>query len=174
MSTDTPAWLDNSDWREQAKQLFDRLPENQRRWFAGLVSLQIGWGGIERVCELFDVHDGTVRIGRGELRSGLENHPAARVRRTGAGRKPIEEVDPKAEEALLKLVEPETAGDPCSSQKWVRRTPRKLAEALKKKGHKISRQTVRRLLKKRGIRCGATENASRGRPTPTGTSSSAT
>ncbi len=146
MNTHAPTWLNDPDWREQAQQFFDHLPEHHRRWFAGLVSLQLGWGGVTRVCELLDVHNGTVKIGREELRSGLANRPPARVRRAGGGRRPIEEVDPRAEEELLKLVEPETAGDPCSSRKWVRKTPRKLAETLRKKGHDVSRETVRRLL----------------------------
>lgn len=174
MSTQPPDWLNDPDWREQAQQLYDRLPEHHRRWFAALVSLQIGWGGAGQVGELFDVNGSTVTIGRRELQAGLADHPAVRVRRPGGGRKCIEDVDPNVERELLKLVEPETAGDPCSSRKWVRQTPRALAKALGKKGHKISRETVRRLLKKKATRCGATASASPGRRTPTGTSSSTT
>ncbi len=42
----------------------------------------------------------------------------------------------------------EVAGLPTGDQKWVRRSLRKLAQALSKRGHSISRMTVRRLLKK--------------------------
>lgn len=174
MSTHPPDWLNDSDWREQAQQLYDCLPEHHRRWFAALVSLQIGWGGISRVSELFDVHGGTVRIGRGELRAGLDDHPVVRARRPGAGRKCVEDVDPNIERELLQLVETETAGDPCSSRKWVRQTPRTLAKALEKKGYKISRETVRRLLKKKATRCAAIESTSPDRRTPTGKNSSST
>lgn len=172
MSTQNLTWLTDPNWREQAKSLYDQLPEHQRRWFAALVSQQLGYGGIKQVCELFKINDGTVRIGRNELTSGLGDRSPTQIRRPGAGRRPIEEVDPKAEEELLNLIE--TAGDPCSSRKWVRQTPRRLAETLRQKGHKISRETVRRLLKKRDIRSAAIASASQAPATPTETSSSDT
>ncbi len=43
---------------------------------------------------------------------------------------------------------PETAGDPLSKQKWVRRSLRTLSARLRKAGHKASPPTVGRLLKK--------------------------
>jgi hypothetical protein len=49
---------------------------------------------------------------------------------------------------LLKLVEPETAGDPQSERKWVRRSLRKLSEQLQPTGHPASAPTVARLLRK--------------------------
>lgn len=51
------------------------------------------------------------------------------------------------EAALLDMVEPETAGDPMSAQKWVRRSLRSLSERLRQAGHAASAPTVRRLLK---------------------------
>lgn len=43
-----------------------------------------------------------------------------------------------------------TAGDPISGLKWTRKSPRKLAKALWRKGFKTSHETVRRLLKTLG------------------------
>jgi hypothetical protein len=45
------------------------------------------------------------------------------------------------------LVEDETAGDPMTGRKWVRRSLRQLSKALRKQGYSIGRMTVRRLLK---------------------------
>jgi hypothetical protein len=45
------------------------------------------------------------------------------------------------------LVEPETAGDPMSEQKWVRSSLRQLSRRLTAAGHPVSHQTVGRLLK---------------------------
>ena len=42
---------------------------------------------------------------------------------------------------------PETAGNPMSSQKWVRSSLRHLSEEMKGNGHPVSPMTVRRLLK---------------------------
>jgi len=44
-------------------------------------------------------------------------------------------------------VEPETAGDPMSDQKWVRSSLRQLSRRLTQAGHPVSHQTVGRLLK---------------------------
>jgi hypothetical protein len=51
---------------------------------------------------------------------------------------------------LQQLVEPETAGDPMSEQKWVRSSLRQLSKRLKDLGHSISPPTVGRLLRKLG------------------------
>jgi Rhodopirellula transposase DDE domain len=50
----------------------------------------------------------------------------------------------------LQLIEPETAGDPMSEQKWVRSSLRHLCQRLKDLGHRVSPPTVARLLKKLG------------------------
>jgi Rhodopirellula transposase DDE domain len=52
------------------------------------------------------------------------------------------------EEVLLAMVEPETAGDPMSEQKWVRSSLRSLRTRLHHAGHPASAPTVSRLLKK--------------------------
>jgi hypothetical protein len=54
--------------------------------------------------------------------------------------------------ALAALVEPVTAGDPMSEQKWVRASLRQLSRGLGGAGHPASPPTVRRLLADRGYR----------------------
>ena len=51
---------------------------------------------------------------------------------------------------LQALVQPETAGDPTSEQKWVRSSLRHLSQRLKEAGHPASPPTVGRLLRKLG------------------------
>jgi len=48
------------------------------------------------------------------------------------------------------LLQDATVGDPISGLKWTRKSPRKLAKALRRKGLKASHETVRRLLEKLG------------------------
>jgi hypothetical protein len=48
--------------------------------------------------------------------------------------------------ALQTVVEPETAGDPMSEQKWVRSSLRQVGSRLSEAGHPISPPTVGRLL----------------------------
>jgi len=54
--------------------------------------------------------------------------------------------------ALQELVEPVTAGDPMSEQKWVRASLRSLSRRLGAAGHPASPPTVRRLLDDQGYR----------------------
>jgi hypothetical protein len=53
---------------------------------------------------------------------------------------------------LAELVEPVTAGDPMSEQKWVRASLRSLSRRLGEAGHAASPPTVRRLLDDQGYR----------------------
>ena len=48
---------------------------------------------------------------------------------------------------MLKLVEPETAGDPESERKWIRRSLRRLSDELGPTGHGASEATIARILK---------------------------
>lgn len=50
----------------------------------------------------------------------------------------------------MRLIEPETAGDPMSEQKWVRSSVRHLSHHLADLGHHVSPPTVGRLLRKLG------------------------
>ena len=67
---------------------FSTLDERQRRLYAGLESLRLGHGGDSRISELtgLDVH--TIAKGRSELVE--RDVQLERVRRSGAGRPPLE------------------------------------------------------------------------------------
>ena len=174
MDKTRPPWLGDSTWGERAQQLLGLLPEHHRRWVAGLLSLQVGRGGDRWVSELVCMHEDTVRRGKHEVEAGLDDRPPDRVRLPGAGRPLVEERDPTIEEDLTAMVEPDTAGDPCSSRKWTRKSLRELAKALQAKGHKVEHDTVKRLLQKGGTRSRGTGRDSRDRPTRTETLSSST
>lgn len=74
--------------------LFSLLDERQRRLFAGLESLLLGWGGDRSLAELtgLDVH--TIAKGRRELLAG--KGLAEGIRRPGGGRKPVEKKRPRS------------------------------------------------------------------------------
>lgn len=67
---------------------FSLLDEKQRRLYAGLEALKTGRGGDGRVAGLLGLDDGTVARGRRELLA--QDVEVERIRRTGAGRKPVE------------------------------------------------------------------------------------
>jgi transposase len=72
------------------------------------------------------------------------------MRRPGAGRPGIESSQPGVKEALEKLVDPVTRGDPCSPLRWTCKSRAKLTGALVKAGWRVSSTTVGRLLHELG------------------------
>src|SRR6185312_11814360 len=69
-----------------------------------------------------------------------------RCRRPGGGRHPAEVNDPRLLDALERLVNPATRGDPMSPLRWTCKSTRRLAEELRAQGHPISHETVAVLL----------------------------
>ena len=67
---------------------FTRLDERQRRLYAGLESMKLGHGGDRRIADLLGLDPGTVARGRQQLLS--KDVEGERVRKKGAGRKPVE------------------------------------------------------------------------------------
>jgi hypothetical protein len=171
---DTAPWIEDEEWTGCLRLILERMPENQRRWLVALLSLQLGHGGIRRLANVAEMDETTIRTGRAELANELQDCAPGRVRREGAGRKPLTETDPTLERDFEELIRDDIAGDPGSGDTWVRRTLREIQKALQRQGHSISHMTVRDLLKKRGIRCRPTESGSRARPTRTATRSSTT
>jgi len=64
------------------------LDEKQRRLYAGLESIKLGYGGDKKIARLFGLNMHTVAKGRKELYNG--EIEADRVRRVGGGRKLLE------------------------------------------------------------------------------------
>ena len=73
-----------------------------------------------------------------------------RLRRPGAGRKCKTDEHPELVEALEKLVDPVTRGDPDSPLRWTCKSTATLAGELTAQGHQVSDSTVGRLLKSAG------------------------
>ena len=90
-------------------------------------------------------------VARSTLGRGMKdlNNPGAltgEIRRAGAGRPSLAQSCPTLVEDLGKLVEPATMGDPMRPLLWVSKSHQKLAVALAELGHKVSANTVAKLL----------------------------
>ena len=88
-------------WDDQLQlatdQFYGTLNEQQRRLFAGFLSLLPGSGGDQRISEQLGIARATTTKGRKQLLSGdIVSHG---VRRPGGGRKPIEKKPPNATNA---------------------------------------------------------------------------
>src|SRR4051812_13303768 len=101
------------------RKVLGTLNEAQRRWLVGREALRLGRGGIQRMVEESGLSQPTILKGIGELR-GKGNLAAeeGRVRKSGGGRKPIEEGDPDFTRMLEQVMDESTVGDPMSPLKW--------------------------------------------------------
>ncbi|MHB8422840.1 MAG: ISAzo13 family transposase [Leptospirales bacterium] len=128
------------------------LDERQRRLYAAVEAKLLGHGGVKRVHEATGVARGSILAGIKELRQESETVVGEphRVRRAGAGRKKLAEQDPGVREALERLVEPVTRGDPESPLRWTCKSLMQLSRELGACGHTISHVSVGVLLKDLG------------------------
>jgi hypothetical protein len=111
------------------------------------------------VARLAEASRPTVRRGVAELDQPAD--PRGRIRQH-EGPKRRRDTDPGLLQALDRLVDPDTRGDPDSPLRWTCKSTRELAEALTAQGHPVSDDTVGRLLREQGYRLQRTLKTSEG------------
>ena len=133
------------------------LNEKQRRQYLAYEAESLGRGGISKVSQLSGANRNTIATGLKEIHS--ENpetdseslsEDSGRIRKKGAGRKPITESQPGIEEALLKLVENDSYGHPETPLLWTSKSTRHLAQELTEQGFQIGPTSVRVILAANG------------------------
>ena len=122
------------------------LNEAQARWYVAKEALSRGRGGLKAMSEIAGMSRPTILKGMRELRQQKPLDVTERIRRSGGGRKRLEDSDPRFAPALEKLMEENTAGDPMSLLRWTNKSTTRIAEELTRQGHPASDDTVRRRL----------------------------
>ena len=112
-------------------------------------AMSLGHGGVTIVSRACGLSRPAIYRGIRELQEGSPLEPG-RVRRRGAGRKPITRSDPGIVTALEELIIGATRGDPQSPLLWTSKSTRTLAAELSCKEHVLSHTTVALLLHKAG------------------------
>jgi hypothetical protein len=140
------------------------LDERGRRLWAAAEARSAGRGGIAAVVRATGISESTVLRGLADLKSG-ETPAPGRMRRH-PGRVPILEREPGLEQALERLVDPVTRGDPESPLRWTSKSAAKLAVALREMGHDVVDRTVLRLLKAQGYSLQANKKTREGTSHP--------
>lgn len=140
---------DEAEIRRKYEALAGVMDERLRRLWAG-VEAECSAGGIAAVERATGLSRTTIRVGRDELRNGIEPDDVVNVRRPGGGRIALEEQHPELLTTLETLVDPVTRGDPESPLRWTSKSTRKLAEELATKGYQLSPQKVGQLLNASG------------------------
>ena len=136
--------IDTQAIRKRWDTVGSKLDERGQRVFASGEVRAAGWGGLEAVHEITGLARST--IGRGLKDLDAAPLPKGRVRRKGGGRRHLSLGDGTLIEDLRRIIEPVTLGCPVRPLLWVSKSHDKLAVGLQKMGHKISANSVRRLL----------------------------
>jgi hypothetical protein len=78
----------SAEWKAAIVLFFSMLDEKQRRLYAGLESLKLGYGGDRKLAEFIGLDPHTVARGRRELLE--QDFEVDRIRKAGGGRKHVE------------------------------------------------------------------------------------
>src|ERR1700723_282462 len=121
------------------------LDERRRRLIAAIEAKSLGYGGVSLVSRACGLSRNTILKGIREIESETTSLEG-RIRRPGAGRKPISVSDPTLEGELEAILEETTRGDPQSALRWTLKSTRKLVEALSRIGHPVGHSKVGQIL----------------------------
>jgi len=122
------------------------LNEVQRRRAAGLKALELGYGGISELQRISGLSRDTIRKGALEVKHG-KLVKLDRLRKKGAGRKRIQDQNPKLKKEFENIMSRNTAGNPMKRIKWTNKSTYSITKSLKLKGYSISEDTIGRMLK---------------------------
>ena len=145
------------------------MDERVRRQWGASEAIALGWGGVSLTAQATGLARNTIAQGVRELeerQARPETSVTQRVRRVGAGRKPITETDATLLKALDALVDPVTRGHPESPLRWTCKSTRKLATELQKQHHSVCARTVAGLLIEEGYSLQANRKMTEGKQHP--------
>jgi hypothetical protein len=147
---DVPSVAREAGYRDRLLGLLPHLNERQQRIAAALEARSLGYGGVSAVAEVSGLARGTIHRGLKEMAAPHVKSALVQVRASGGGRKPIVARDPGLLERLQGLLQANTRGDPMSPLLWTCCSTGELARALSEEGHRVSADTVGRLLTQMG------------------------
>jgi hypothetical protein len=157
--------IDADAIRARYEQMAPFLDERGRRLFVAGEALSLGHGGVTAVSAATGMARSTINRGLGELKAGHADLGGA-IRRPGGGRKRAVETQPGLLMALEALIEDAIRGDPESPLRWVSRSQRNIAEALRCQGFEVSQKLVGRLLRELKYSCQANRKTREGSSHP--------
>ena len=127
--------------------IFSTFSEAQKRWVAGIISSEIGHGGVNTVSSATGLSKTTIIKGKKEVKSSKGPLSLERIRNEGGGRKKLYSSDNTLIRDISAILDETTAGDPMSTIRWTGKSVRKISEELSKRGHSVCPRTVYSLLK---------------------------
>lgn len=142
----------SSELEQQMQGFYHSLSEKERRRYAAIEAVKLGWGGITYISQLFGCDYYTIRFGMEEL-DDESAMSMSEIRRSGGGRKSVFETIEGLAAAFLKVIAQHTAGSPMDEQvKWTNLNRQEIAQLLKGEGIAVSVTVVDQLLVKYNYR----------------------
>lgn len=141
-------WLNDERWQKMLCGVLSQCDEKLKRQISGLFSSFLERGGQKKMASITGLDPKTIRRGTNELKEN-RNVTGDKIRAPGGGRKLSEDKEAGLEKALLKIIEAHKAGDPSNVDVWAGRSLNKLNKKLAAAGYYVSKNTVRRILKKK-------------------------
>jgi hypothetical protein len=134
-----------SELRRKFRAVWPHLDERTRRLTVANEALSVGYGGVSLAHRASGLSRKAIAKGIREIRSSTALAPG-RIRRPGAGRKPITVANPRLLPALEALIDGDTRGDPESPLRWTSKSTRAIAAELRRHRHPVSHVKVAQLL----------------------------
>ena len=78
----------SDDLKRTMKAFYETLSEKDRRRYAAIEAMKLGYGGQKYICEILGCNPDTVKTGVEELTSGISTDDD-RIRKPGGGKKRI-------------------------------------------------------------------------------------
>ena len=134
-----------SELKRKFRSVWPHLDERTRRLMAANEAVSLGYGGVSLVRRACGLSRKAIAKGIGEIQ-GSSRPLVGRVRRPGAGRKPITQSDPRLVQTLEGLIDEQTRGDPESALRWICKSTRVIARELDQQKHPVSHRKVAQIL----------------------------
>ena len=133
---------------DRIKTMLPLLDEKQKRIYLAAEAEGLGYGGLKAIHELTGVSKTTIIKGKKEIQEGTIDYK--RIRRSGGGRKAIEQKYGSIKEELEKIVGDNTLGNPEKIILWTTKSLRNIENIMREKGFNVSHDTIGNLLKEMG------------------------
>lgn len=140
----------SDELQKNMRDLYDSLSEKDRRRYAAIEAKKLGHGGIIYIATLFGCMEKTVKKGLSDL-NNEECMQQKSIRKEGGGRTSSLEKFENIDAVFLEVLREHTAGDPMDEKvKWSNLTRNEISKKMSKLGIKVSRNIIKKLLKKNG------------------------
>jgi hypothetical protein len=136
----------------QMQRYYQSLSEKDRRRYAAIEAIKLGYGGQVYIRQLFGCHHETLALGMAELDDETALNQD-RIRQVGGGRKTAFETIDGLDEAFLRVLAQHTAGSPTDETvKWTNLKRHEIVALLQDEGIEVSVTVVAQLLEKHNFR----------------------